>query len=398
MALGVKKMVKNVFWLFMVSFGLTVFYPNASAHNEAARWLAEKMHAEARHQIRTKQWYKVLAALELASWLDPTTTKAKEAKGEWEAKLKNWAEQKYQIGLKAYQSQKFAEAKIHWQEARQILREREDPLRAKIDLGLKLLNGEEVLLPTTKPKASEKKQPEMTQKMAAVSEFLATGESEKARLTLAEILHQDPQNERAKKLLENLSRQEVKPTHSMTGERYKEAEKVFEEGKEVEAQKQEESAYPYYAKAFALLNTEPFKPYFFTELAKRKENLENRIRETMKPKLEIWRRNQNQMDLKKLATELRKVTRDYPFLSEAEDLLAKTYIRLDEKTRPILIEAKTVQELEGCRASVGKFEKVKKIAVFSEVLAWAEADRNLEVCKSTENGNKSRELRTETEN
>ena len=44
--------------------------------------------------------------------------------------------------------------------------------------------------------------------------------------------------------------------------------------------------------------------------------------------------------------------------------------------------ANTTLELEGCRTAIGHFAAVKELAAFPEVDAWAEANKNLETCRS----------------
>ena len=164
--------------------------------------------------------------------------------------------------------------------------------------------------------------------------------------------------------------------------KFTKAQKIFEEAKELEKNKNALQAYKKYKEGVSLFAENDLKPPFYNQLLAQQNDIETLLKKELEPLLTKWKQTLDDPGngLKEIGVKLKKVVEQYPPSTQAQELLAKLYSKLNQLALPQLMEANTLQELEGCVASMDPFASVKEIAIFQEVEAWQEANRNLQTC------------------
>lgn len=371
-------MEKNCFWFLLISLLLLASAGPLFAANRAATRLGSKFYSRGNGYLSSQEWSRALRAFEIASLLDPEFHLARQKREEWGLRLKQKGEEKFLEGRFAFQNRRFSEAKLHWEEGLRYLVEADNPLREKIQKELEMIDaGENRFVLDWE---LEVFQPGMREKMREVKTFLKRGEKSQAILVLNEILSKEPENERAKILLarlqeEEAGNQERDDQSEEIRNRFQKAQGLFDEGMKTKE-------YQKFKEALALFQEGDLKPSFYQQLVTEAKGLEEILKQKLEPSLKRWSRDLEapSADLKKMGTELREVEKKYPPTPEVLGILQKIYSSLDQKAKPFLIRAKTLQEMEGCKKAVDKFVRVKEIAVFEEVKAWKEAERKIGAC------------------
>lgn len=371
-------MEKNCFYFILISLIFFGAVGPLFAANRAATRLGAKFYSRGNSYLASQEWSKALRSFEIASLLDPEFHLARQKREEWIFRLKQKGEEKFKEGNFAFQNRRFSEARLHWEEGLCYLVKPDDPLREKIQKELEMIDaGENRFVLDWRPNIFEDA---MRGKMSEVKNFLEKGEKGQAILVLNEVLLKEPEHSRAKILLGRLQQEETgnqeNGDHSEEiRNRFQKAQGLFDEGMKTKE-------YQKFKEALALFQESDLKPSFYQQLVAETKGVEEILRQRLEPSLKKWSRDLESpsVDLKKMGSELREVERNYPPIPEIIDLLQKIYSSLDQKARPFLLRAKTVQELEGCHVAVDKFEKVREVAGFEEIKAWKEADQNIEAC------------------
>ena len=384
-------MVRNViFWLAFMVAALAIFSPSAFAATDAATQVAKAIYEQGNSQLFAEQWRESLRSFSVARFLNPDFKEAGEKFSELSRQLQREQEKFYQEGLKAYQSLQWDEAKRNWRMALGLLLQKDNPLRSKIEKALALAEGRVVSVPFGN-RAGENGFHENTgaEKMEEVKQFLESGNSAQAILSLQEIVEKESANDRAKEAITRLQTvsekgsQEVSLSETIK-EKFSKSQNFFEEAKQAQQKNDFVLAYQKLKEADVLFSPDDLKPPFFKEMEDLLQETESHLENDLQTKLVVWEKETaNGGDLKMIGQKLREANKNYPPSALAETLLQKIYSLLDAKAQPILMQAKTVQQLEGCQVSSGLFVKVKEAALFNEVPAWQEANRNASACKKS---------------
>lgn len=356
------------------------------AKTRAASQVAEELYETASQRLVTRQWKNVLWDLEMAILLDPGREAAKLKKEQLQQELRWRAEQFYLEGLRAYQSLLYEDAKFHWQMAFQFIVDPQDPYAAKIQRALTLLSpSKQVTENISHPEEGVLNK--TRDGMGNVRTFLEAGNTHQAILSLKEILYESPANERAQSLLARLqdSYKEKPGSENLSEEIHKQfarAEELLEDAKQAQEKSNFVIAYEKYREAFSLFKGDDLKPPFYSKIVSGMKETEEKLTKQLEPLLQKWQKELTTAnpDLKEMGSRLQEVLKKYPPSPKYLELLQKVYEGLQEKAKPLLIEAKTTQEIEGCRPAVPIYTRVKERAWFEEVPAWQEANRNLDAC------------------
>lgn len=380
---------RGLFWL-IASLILTSL-PAAVWANAASRELARRFYRQGEEQILSRQWRQALWSQEIALFLDPSLEEAKTKSERLEEALSQEAEVQYLLGLQSWQMLKQEEARLHWKLALQSVWNDSDPLKEKIERAL----GNETVHP--EPVEGSKRGEGYNRrenKMETARAFLEAGDASQAALTLKEMARQNRNGARAQLVLANLQSSiqkggEAQHLSQTIHQKFEMARFHFEKGKEAQFRDDWPTAWQEYNGAFALFGAEDLKPPFFKEVEEGLQKSEAMLLKDLDPKLaqygvilSLSPSKARNPDFANVAHSLRDLMQNYPPSEKAAALLQKTYDRLQAQALPGLMQAKTVQELEGCRASTPLFEKTQVAAGFAEVPAWQEAKKWLEGCKS----------------
>ncbi|MDP2600320.1 MAG: hypothetical protein Q8P84_06265 [Deltaproteobacteria bacterium] len=376
-------MVKGI----LLSLSLSALFVIASASEAisresrfAATDLAEQFYKIAHEKRESGQFKAAIQAFEQAAFFNPGLAEAKVQEEKLRKELQAQAQNAYREGLQHYQLLRFEEAKQSWQAALHAIVDEGDPLKMKVETAL---GYSKPIFITPSPPVGE------GWGEGDIRTLLESGDQAQAMLALKETLQKSPENERAKKVYANL---ETSLKKEGTAGPSKEIEEKFAEAKQLLDMSQNKSTlitYHQLKKAHALFQGDDLKPPFFKQIEDGLEKSAAQLTKELEPKLARWEKEcchpepQGGEGSRMTAVSLRHAIQNYPPNPKADALLQKVYERLDEKGRPLLMIARTKQEMEGCSVALEDFEAVKKAAVFSEVPAWGEAHKNLEACKKS---------------
>ncbi|OGQ28818.1 MAG: hypothetical protein A3F82_08590 [Deltaproteobacteria bacterium RIFCSPLOWO2_12_FULL_44_12] len=335
-------------------------------------------------QTETGEFKNAHQNFQIAHFLNPSFEGAFVKQKNLELFLQDRAKHYYTEGLRAHAASRPAEAKLFWQKALHVILDESDPFHQKIT---KALSGAFEYTPIRLQTEQKMNQNNARGKMAVVKSFLESGNMAQAMLTLKEALYENPKDERAQDVLGRLEKAQVKQvaTEDLSetiNSKFTKAQKIFEEAKELEKNKNALQAYKKYKEGVSLFAENDLKPPFYNQLLAQQNDIETLLKKELEPLLTKWKQTLDDPGngLKEIGVKLKKVVEQYPPSTQAQELLAKLYSKLNQLALPQLMEANTLQELEGCVASMDPFASVKEIAIFQEVEAWQEANRNLQTC------------------
>ncbi|OGQ46458.1 MAG: hypothetical protein A3H42_00155 [Deltaproteobacteria bacterium RIFCSPLOWO2_02_FULL_46_8] len=369
-------MGRNAFCSLVIKFILLLSPISSYGNNRAAEILAGNFYEKGNYHVAIQEWKKGIWNYELARFLDPNLAVTQSKIKNLTSELQKQSEQFYLEGLRSYQSLRFNEANLQWQMALQSVVEPQSPIKQKIETALILLKQG---IPAAKKENLPQETPDPTRgTMEEVRSFLEKGEPRQAALVLKESLRHDEKEERSENLLNRLQSSLSKDE---TSQNLSEAiQKQFEAAQKLLTEAKNGGGYPKYKEALALFKPEDLKPPFYREMEEGFKESAAKLNEQLKPLLKNWETalQKENPNLEEIGLKLKKVLSTYPPSEEAVQLLQKVYALLQKKSEPLLMEAKTVQELEGCLVAKPFYEKAKKTALFTEVPVWQEAHKNLE--------------------
>lgn len=367
------------FAIFLFSILALSFDRPAHAENEAARILARSFYRQALLRIEAREWAGACRNLERAFWLDPTFEVASARRESLLEFLQETAKREYEEGARAFRALRFGEALLHWRLAKSHLITADDPLGLKIDKAIAILaTGEMRKLP--RPALPEE------EGFRKIQALVGAGKKEAAILELKEVLRQNPADNRAKALLERLQMAEKGSAEGQHSEeiraQFAKAEELGREGSKALDRKDIFGAYRRFREALALSGETGLRSPDYPEWEKKFHEVETRLKGELGRKLPVWEKSfhQGKPDLKRIGKEMKTALQKYPPSPEAKNLLSQIWDALEKRAEPLLMKAKTIQELEGCFSSKPYLTAVQEEAPFPEVPAWQEAGRNLEAC------------------
>ncbi len=382
-------MAKNVFWSLCLSLLFVIVSPRFVAGEglSASKTLGLEFYSLAGKHKERLEWRCAVYSYSLSHFFDPLFAEVEAEKKELVEELRHRAARYYRDGLRYYQWHRLAEAKQYWDLAQNHILNRQDPLQQKIERSLMYITEPHSHL-VEEGKGDGKKGESGGDEIRS---FLEADDAPQALLALKTILRKSPDNERAGKMTATL--QEALKKEENYGPS-KELEEKFVKAKKL----LETNNYQQLKQAIALFNSEELKPPFYKQIEDALQAAEAKLNKELEPKLAqydviltpssahpepVEGSNKKNPDLIAIGHDLRNILRDYSPNPKANDLLQKVYTRLDEKARPLLMQADTVLQLEGCQAAVELFANVKNVSVFPEVAAWQTAHKNLEACKKS---------------
>lgn len=306
---------------------LTLFFPSFGFSNEAANIVAEKLFSESTHSILAKQWKEAAWNLRIALFLDP----------------------KLQVAQNRLMQ-------LPW---------RQDFSKRRVAF----------------PPVVTKREGWQQNKMEEVNQFLEINDVAQAKASVLEILYLDPNNERAKTLLSKLERTKETQNDATMVSRFEEAKGLWEAGNQAKETGDWLKAYQHWRRIDSLFQKEDLKPTFYNVLQEELKKVSELLVDQFNAKLAKWEKElTNSERLSIVGKELCEAISQYPPNPKAQELLEKIYETLQKKVEPLLMQAKTLYELEGCSSSVDKFRTIQKLSVFSKIPAWQEANHYLQTC------------------
>ncbi|MBI4125441.1 MAG: hypothetical protein HY466_05895, partial [Deltaproteobacteria bacterium] len=268
-------MVKKSFYIGLLNLLLWTVPAAAGPVGPAAHHLAGRLYRLGNHHLQTRQWDQALQAYRLAFLLDPFFAPAAQKK----------------------------RARISSAQPK--------PADAKLLTGVKVEDSQ-------------------VQKMLLIKNHLERGERQEAVLALTEWLREDPQNERARLLLEKI--QKEGETGSRENPKFQEGEKLFKEGQKEEEGGNKLPAYQRYRQAIPLFAPAEIKPYFYRELIERQEALTGELLSVLDQKLDDLEKR----DPAQAGGRLRELASQYPPSPRLQKMLSDCYAVLQARALPVL--------------------------------------------------------------
>ncbi|MDO8526781.1 MAG: hypothetical protein Q7T03_03730 [Deltaproteobacteria bacterium] len=380
-------MQRKIIFLFLLL--LFVLKTETGFANDAAEDLASHFYRQSEEEIGTGQWHSALWALKTAVLLNPELAIASVKIESLEKELHEHALKNYLEGLRLEKVLRPREARMYWQTALQSVVNEDDPLKIKIERALSLvsLRANDVSLRGPEGR-SNPDEVQNIDKMSIARNFLEKGDTAQTILSLKQIVAEEPENKRA---VEVLSRLQASPDEKGKSENISQeiekkfalAQELFEQAKQNREMGSWAESWQNFKKSISLFKGDDLKPPFFSQMEADLKECEQTLNEQLEVSLHRWEKQlaAEKQNLKAIGEEIKIAIQKYPPSSKADRLLEKVYDHLQSQALPLLMQANTAQQLEGCSSSVPLYTKVLTTAIFAEVPARQEAQRNQEACK-----------------
>lgn len=372
-------MGRGIFCWLVIDALLFVMPGPSFGANRAAEILARRLYEQAGHHVSVQDWKRGIRAYETAFFLDGRFHAAALQSKNLQEELGKRAERFYLSGLRAYQTLRFEEAKVEWRRGLHAVVDSKNSLKQKIETALALLASRGAVSQAGHGAVSGSEDVSRPA-LEEARQFLENGEPRRAALILKESLRRGDREGKIRNVLGRLERslEEDETSHNLSAtvqKQFGQARRLLEEAKGG-------GGYLKYREALSLFKKEDLKPPFHRELEAGLKESGGILLRDLEPKLKNWGRalQNEKAPLKEIGLALQKVLATHPPSPEARLLLQKVHALLEKRSEPVLMEARTVQELEGCRAALPLYAKAKEAALFSEIPAWQESHRLSETC------------------
>lgn len=228
---------------------------------------------------------------------------------------------------------------------------------------------------------------------------MKNGDRATARITLHQILEEQPQHAAALDQLKKLDEQRSQKESASEEDRQRhheamqEAEKLYRLARDSEQNRDWFTTYNLYKKLIALADESGVAPPDGIDLQRELKRVEGELLATLESQFRTGRQligkgnqagdtDEKMRFYHEAVLTLKDIQKPgYPEHSGAAGELDEAYRALNRLAEPVFIRAQTLEELETCELAIPDYKRAKEIARFSEVPVFRMASKALENCK-----------------
>ena len=205
--------------------------------------------------------------------------------------------------------------------------------------------------------------------------FVSEGNVSQAILTAKEALRLDPENLKAKELLERLSQ----PVAADEGQKnWEEGEKLWQEAIAHYKQGRQIPAFLKLREAKHFFQQSSARPPYFSELDGMLGDLDRRLQRELSEQLKVIGSLEDPVAA---GIKLQKILSWYPDYEPAKKEWNTVVARLNRRSEEAWMRAETLRQLEGCEAAFAALQRAKTLAHFETVPIWQQASQSLAQCR-----------------